>query len=460
MKRVLLGLSVVASLAACGDNASLYEPGEELAGGETTVFDTGKDAFSLAARNLKGARRDAFFVGNAFFKRNWVTAPASTTGIDGLGPTFNASSCAGCHFMDGRGAPPQADGEPFLGLLVRLSVPGEDAHGGPLDEPTYGGQFNHHAILGALAEGTSRVTYTEVPGMFADGAAYSLRSPTYHLDNLAFGPLANDTMMSPRTAQAMIGLGLLEAIDEDVILALADETDSDGDGISGRANRVWDPKAGATRLGRFGWKANQAGIEQQTSGAFLGDIGITSPLFPTNNCPPAQTACSAQIDGGSPEADQETIDQVTYYGRLLAVPARRDAQDGDVLHGKQLFTDAGCASCHTPKLVTGELDGIPEISHQTIFPYSDLLLHDMGDELADHRPDFLATGTEWRTAPLWGLGLVRVVNGHTNFLHDGRARDVSEAILWHGGEAKDAREAYRAMDSKERTSLLRFVESL
>ena len=460
MHRSLLGLSLIAPLAACGDNASLYEPGEELAGGETTVFDTGKDAFSLAARNLKGARRDAFFVGNAFFKRNWVTAPASTTGIDGLGPTFNANSCAGCHFMDGRGAPPQADGEPFLGLLVRLSVPGEDAHGGPLDEPTYGGQFNHHAILGVDAEGTARVTYTEVPGMFADGTAYSLRSPTYHLEDLAFGPLAADAMMSPRTAQAMIGLGLLEAIDEDVILALADETDSDGDGISGRANRVWDPKAGATRLGRFGWKANQAGIEQQTSGAFLGDIGITSPLFPTNNCPPAQTACAAQIDGGAPEADQETIDQVTYYGRLLAVPARRDAQDGDVLHGKQLFNDAGCASCHTPKLVTGDFAGIPEISHQTIFPYSDLLLHDMGDELADHRPDFLATGTEWRTAPLWGLGLVRVVNGHTNFLHDGRARDISEAILWHGGEAKDAREAYRSMDAKERTSLLRFVESL
>jgi CxxC motif-containing protein (DUF1111 family) len=267
-------------------------------------------------------------------------------------------------------------------------------------------------------------------------------------------------MMSPRTAPAMIGLGLLEAIDESAIVALADETDTNGDGISGRTNYVWDPKAQATRLGRFGWKANQAGIEQQTSGAFLGDMGITSPLFPTNNCPPAQATCRAQIDGGEPEADQETIDQVTYYGRLLAVPARRDAQAADVLHGKQLFIDAGCASCHTPKLVTGDFEGIPEISHQTIFPYSDMLLHDMGDELADHRPDFLATGTEWRTSPLWGLGLVHVVNGHTNFLHDGRARDVSEAILWHGGEATDAREAYRAMDARERASLLRFVESL
>lgn len=460
LHRSYVALAIALLAPACGDNETLYEPGEELAGGETTVFDTGKDAFSLAARNLKGPRRDAFFVGNAFFKRNWVTAPSSTSGIDGLGPTFNANSCAGCHFMDGRGAPPQEDGEEFLGLLVRLSVPGTDAHGGPLDEPAYGGQFNHHSILGVPAEGTSRVTYTEVPGTFADGTAYSLRAPTYHLENLAFGPLAVGTMMSPRTALAMIGLGLLEAIPEESILSLADENDADGDGISGRPNYVWDPKAQAARLGRFGWKANQAGIEQQTSGAFLGDMGITSPLNPSNNCPPAQTVCAEQIDGGSPEADQETIDQVTYYGRLLAVPARRDPQASDVLRGKQLFHDAGCASCHTPKLVTGDFDGIPEISQQTIFPYSDMLLHDMGEELADHRPDFLATGTEWRTTPLWGLGLVRVVNGHTNFLHDGRARDTSEAILWHGGEAKDAREAYRTMDAKDRAALVKFVESL
>lgn len=452
-------LLAIALVAACGDNLSNYEPGEELAGGETTVFDTGTNAFSLAARNLKGARRDTFFVGNAMFKRNWVTAPSSTSGIDGLGPTFNASSCAACHFKDGRGAPPD-DGAEFLGLLVRLSVPGEDEHGGPLDEPVYGGQFNHRAILGVPAEGTSRVTYTEVPGTFADGTPYSLRAPTYHLEALAFGPLASDTMMSPRTAQAMIGLGLLEAIDEESIVALADEDDADGDGISGRPNVVWDPKARAARLGRFGWKANQAGIEQQISGAFLGDIGITSPLFPDDNCPPAQSACGAQIDGGSPEADQDTIDQVTYYSRLLAVPARRDVQDGDVLRGKQLFSDAGCASCHTPKHVTGELAGLPEVSHQTIYPYTDMLLHDMGEALADHRPDFLATGTEWRTPPLWGLGLVRVVNGHTNFLHDGRARDVGEAILWHDGEASNAREAYRTMSARERAALVRFVESL
>ena len=240
--------SVIATLAllagACsGDDAASYEQGEELAGGETTVFETGGTAFSLAARNLKGARRDDFFVGNAFFKRNWVTAPASTSGQDGLGPTFNATACAACHFMDGRGAPPQEPDEAFLGLLVRLSVPGTDAHGGPLDEPNYGGQFNHHAVLGVPAEGGTHVAYVEAPGQFDDGTPYSLRVPTYTFSDLAFGAMAPDVMTSPRTANAMIGLGLLQAVTEDGVLAFADENDADGDGISGRPNRVWDPIA-------------------------------------------------------------------------------------------------------------------------------------------------------------------------------------------------------------------------
>ena len=458
VRAIVFATAVLSS--ACGDDAPAYEPGEELAGGDTTVFETGGTAFSLAARNLVGARRDDFFVGNAFFKRNWVTAPASTSGQDGLGPTFNATACAACHFMDGRGAPPQKAGDEFLGLLVRLSVPGADPTGGPLDEPNYGGQFNHHAILGVMPEGSSHVTYTEQPGAFADGTAYSLRAPVYTFTDLAFGPLSPQAMFSPRTANAMIGLGLLEAVPEDELLVYADPDDVDGDGISGRDNRVWDPKTQTTRLGRFGWKANQAGIEQQVSGAFLGDVGITSALHPTQNCPAVQTGCAAAITGGEPEADAETINTVTYYSRLLAVPARRDFEDPQVLRGKQLFGSAGCASCHVPRYTTGVLDGLPELEAQTIFPFTDLLLHDMGDDLADERPDFLATGSEWRTPPLWGLGLVQVVNGHTSFLHDGRARDVSEAILWHGGEGEKAREAYRSMKSADRAALIRFVESL
>jgi CxxC motif-containing protein (DUF1111 family) len=447
-------------LAACGDDADAYEPGEELSGGDTTVFDVGRNAFALSARNLVGERRDAFFIGNSVFNRNWVTAPSSTTGVDGLGPTFNASSCSACHFKDGRGAPPESPGEPFLGLLLRLSIPGQGAHGGPLDEPVYGGQFNHRAILGVPAEGSAIVEYEEVPGAFADGAPYSLRRPTYRLADLAFGPIDPRVLISPRTAPFMIGLGLLEAVDEAAILALADEGDADGDGISGRPNQVWDPKAQATRLGRFGWKANQAGLEQQNAGAFVGDIGITSLLFPAENCPPAQTACAAATSGGAPELDQDKLDEVTYYSHLLAVPARRDFEAPDVLRGKALFRDAGCAGCHVPALHTGSLAGFPELEGQTIRPFTDLLLHDLGDDLADGRPDFLAGGREWRTPPLWGLGLVGVVNDHTLLLHDGRARGVAEAILWHGGEAARAREAFRTMSAGDRAALIRFLESL
>lgn len=446
-----------AALAACGP---AHEAGEELSGGDTTVHDQGSNAFSLAARNLRGERRDRFFVGNSLFNRGWVTAPSSTTGMDGLGPTFNANSCSSCHFKDGRGAPPAGSGEEFLGLLVRLSVPGQDEHGGPLGEPTYGGQFNHRSILGVPAEGRSSVTYEEVPGAYADGTPYSLRRPAYALSDLAFGPLSPGVMLSPRTAPAMIGLGLLAAVPEQDLLALADEGDADGDGISGRPNRVWDVKTGRTALGRFGWKANQPGLEQQNAGAFLGDIGITSPLFPEENCPPAQGACAGAIHGGSPEIDQDKVDDVTYYAHFLAVPARRDVQDAQVLEGKALFLAAGCGACHAPKLRTGALDGYPELSGQTIRPFTDLLLHDMGEALADHRPDFLATGAEWRTPPLWGIGLVAVVNRHTNFLHDGRARDFAEAILWHGGEAEASRESFRAMSQADRAALLRFLESL
>jgi CxxC motif-containing protein (DUF1111 family) len=455
-----LASCLIAVLAACGDDASIYEPGEELSGGDTTVFDSGRNAYTLSARNLKGERRDRFFVGNAVFNRNWVTAPASTLGLDGLGPTFNASSCSACHFKDGRGAPPAQPGEPFLGLLLRLSLPGQDAHGGPLDEPVYGGQFNHRAILGVPAEGSAMVEYEEVPGAYADGTLYSLRRPVYRLADLAFGSIDPRVQISPRTAPHMIGLGLLAAVDEADIRALADEDDRDGDGISGRPNQVWDPKTGSTRLGRFGWKANQPGLEQQNAGAFLGDLGITSPLHPAENCPPAQTACAAAPTGGAPELDQDKLDEVTYYTHLLAVPARRDFEAPEVLRGKALFRDAGCAACHVPQLQTGSLDGFPELEAQAIRPFTDLLLHDMGEELADRRPDFLADGREWRTPPLWGLGLIGVVNDHTLLLHDGRARDFAEAILWHGGEGERAREAFRTMPAEGRAALLRFLESL
>jgi len=456
-------LLALSGAAGCGSSEAKVAEESVLTqqlGGETSVEDTSRDAFSQPASNLLGDRRDAFFYGNAIFNRNWVTAPSSTSGMDGLGPTFNAVSCSACHFKDGRGAPPLSAHEPFLGLLVRLSVPGTDEHGGPKGEPRYGGQLNPSGILGVPGEGEALVRYTEVKGRFEDGSSYTLVRPEYQFDKLAFGALASEVRFSPRVAPQMVGLGLLEALDEATIRNKVDEDDDDGDGISGRANSVWDPRSKRMRLGRFGWKANQPGLGQQTAGAFLGDMGITSSLFPEQNCPDAQVECQAQRSGGEPEIDDKKLDAVVYYSHLLAVPTQRDAGHPVVREGQTLFDEAGCTGCHLRTLRTGVLEGYPELSQQTIHPYTDLLLHDMGEQLADGRADFEADGNEWRTPPLWGIGLFATVNAHTRYLHDGRARNLEEAVLWHGGEAKAARDRYLAMERDERAALLRFLGSL
>ena len=433
--------------------------GDALSGGEGTVFDATIAAFAQPSRNLPLSQRTDFFVGNALFNRDWVTAPSSTEGSDGLGPVFNARSCSSCHFKDGRGRPPIPPEDDSVGILFRLSIPGVAADGGPVPDPAYGGQLNQAAILRVPPEGHVVITYEELPGTYGDGEAYSLRRPHYALEDLAFGPADPDLRVSPRTAPFMIGLGLLEALDADTILAGADPDDHDGDGISGRPNYVHDVISGETRLGRFGWKANVPGLEQQNAGAFVGDIGMTSPLFPDQNCTAAQTACEAAPTGGDPELDQNKLDIVTFYSRHLAVPARRDVLDPDVQRGEQLFAAIGCAGCHTTTLVTGA-SAEPALAGQRIHPYTDLLLHDMGEGLADDRPDFLADGRGWRTAPLWGIGLIETVNRHTLLLHDGRARGAAEAILWHDGEAAAAREQFRTLPREDREALLRFLASL
>jgi len=244
------------------------------------------------------------------------------------------------------------------------------------------------------------------------------------------------------------------------ILALADPDDRDGDGVSGRANQVWDAAAGRLALGRFGWKANEPTVAQQAAGAFLGDIGITTPLFPDENCTAAVPDCRTAANGGAPAIEADDFAKVVLYASSLAVPGRRDWDDPTVLQGKALFTALGCAACHMPTLTTGDYPTIPALTGQTIHPYTDLLLHDLGAELADGRPDFLAGGSEWRTPPLWGLGLIQTVNGHTNLLHDGRARNALEAILWHGGEAQAARDNFARLDAAQREALLRFLDSL
>jgi CxxC motif-containing protein (DUF1111 family) len=450
--------------------APAADPLGEKTGGETTVFATGRNAFSFPAANLTDEEHTRFVIGNSFFKRNWVEAPASTKVRDGLGPHFIARSCGGCHVNDGRGEPPRPGDQP-VSLLLRLSIPGVGAHGGlvtnTLPEPTYGEQFNNFAVRNVKPEGKVVISHKEITGKFADGEAYTLLAPTYGFRDLGYGPMHKDLLVSPRVAPQIIGVGLLEAIPETEILANAKSQAATPGPIKGTPNRVWDAPAGRMMPGRFGWKANVASVAHQTAGAFNGDIGITSPVFPDEGCTAAQKDCLAAprgAQGQAPEIDAKTLGDVVFYQATLAPPARRAIDDPQVLKGGKLFTEAQCAACHRPSYVTGA-GPHPQFSSkalegQIIHPYTDLLLHDMGEALADGRPDGQASGRQWKTPPLWGVGLIKEVNGHSRLLHDGRARGVLEAILWHGGEAAQSRDQVLKLSKPERDALVKFVESL
>lgn len=461
LNALLLFLLVMTSCS--NDNGDSYETltaedGEELSGGSNTSFNFSAEAFGFADPELSFDQRLKFGLGNSFFNQSWVTAPASTTARDGLGPLFNARNCSACHFKDGRGRPPAFDGELSKGLLLRLSIPGTNAHGGPLEEPVYGGQFQDNAILNLDKEGEIVVSYQEVIETYADGSEVSLQKPTYSFVGLNYGPLAGNVQVSPRIATQMIGLGLLDAVPETTLLSFADPSDLDQDGISGRPNYVHDIESNSTKMGRFGWKSNQPNVKQQVAAAFAGDMGITNELMLDENCP-STIDCDDIPNGGSPEISDENLDQVAFYSATLAVPARRDYNDQEVLEGKALFNSVECAKCHIPKMQTGPYS-ISVLANQTIRPYTDLLLHDMGEGLADHFQDFEADGKEWRTQPLWGIGLIKTVNGHTNLLHDGRARNIEEAILWHGGEAENSKNAFKALSVVERKKVINFINTL
>lgn len=433
--------------------AATPEAGEELSGGATTVRDTGIHAFGRGPMNLVKFETTwtLFREGRKLFERDWYVIDH---GHILLGPHFNASSCSHCHKFDGRGRPPISDDEVPELMVMRLSIP----HGtGTLPEPTYGEQLRYYSVDGSVPEGSFRIEHDQLAGHFADGSNYTLQLPSYEFQNLGYGSMAPDVQMSPRVPPATFGLGLLEAIPDRAILAQADPDDVDRDGISGRPNFVVDVRTGKLTLGRFGWKANQPNIAQQMLKALSADIGITSQEYP--QCEPS-TGSTLPTLGIEPELKASDADLLLYYLKLLAPPQRRRWADPDVLHGKALFQALGCTGCHHPAFTTGIVDGYPELSNQAIRPYTDLLLHDMGEGLADNRPDGCADGREWRTPPLWGIGLVKVVNGHTSFLHDGRARNIEEAILWHGGEAAAAQIQYRRLRKPDRTSLLVFLESL
>jgi CxxC motif-containing protein (DUF1111 family) len=397
----------------------------------------------------------------------------------GRGPTSNAQSCSSCHAGNGRGLAPgaadpaargRASAEPprdshiavrteaAMQIVVRISLPGEGPSGAPVPLPHYGDQIQDVGVRGVVpAEAAVAIDWIEKNLALADGELVPLRFPRLRLSNLAFGPLGEAAMFSLRLAPPLIGMGLIEAVPEAAIEQLAAR--SPVDGIRGRPNRVWDASRQQSVMGRFGLKANHGSLREQVASAFINDIGLSNPVYPEQNCPPVQKACSEQMVAGRPEITELRLAATEMYLRALAVPARRNPEDAEVRRGERLFEAARCPVCHVPELRTGP-SPLPQLSHQTFHPYTDLLLHDMGEELADGRPDFLASGREWRTAPLWGIGLSAAVNGASGFLHDGRARNFTEAILWHGGEAEGAREAFRRMAREEREALLAFLGSL
>ncbi|TDK35400.1 thiol oxidoreductase [Rhizobium deserti] len=445
------------------------------AGAGTSRAEVNGDAFSRFSANITFAEEESFKLGNALFTKLWVSAPSSTQASDGLGPLFNARACQSCHLKDGRGHPPEGTAD-ATSMFLRLGRPARteaersqvaDYQKLNFPDAVYGEQLQDLAVPGLKSEGQMQISYEEIPVTLAGGEVVHLRKPSYSVGDLGFGPLEGDVTLSPRVAPPMIGMGLIQAIHESDLLAKADPDDKDGDGISGKAALVRDHKSGELKIGRFGFKAQNATIRDQTSTAFAGDLGISTPddPFDHGDCTKAQADCLAMPTGvqarlGPVEAPAPVLDLVTFYSENLAVPARRDVADKTVLKGKELFYRSGCTACHMPKFVTSRDAGNKAQAFQLIWPYSDFLLHDMGDGLADGQQVGMADGNEWRTQPLWGLGLTRTVNGHSFLLHDGRARNLTEAVLWHGGEAQKARDAFASLAKDDRNALLKFLESL
>lgn len=429
-------LAVLAVLGACADEGAPVEPPERLQGGSGTVDDRGTQAYTHALLGLSAEHERRHRMGGAPFAMRW--SPPQ------LGPLFNHDACTACHFGNGRGVSQIGPSTFGSQALIRISLPdGEPGvPGGPVPVPDLGTQLQDHAVAG-LPEARIELRWIEIPVEYGDGEVVMLRDPRLDIRRPDGGDLpAMDR--SYRQSQPVYGLGLLEAVPDAVLEGLADPDDRDGDGISGRPNRVWDLTTMSTRIGRFGHKANVVTLFEQTAAAFASDIGISSYAFP-------------DADGNRDLADR-AVDDATFFLQTLSVPAAAP-RDDLARRGRELFDALGCASCHTPTLTTGD-HPIAALANQTIHPYSDLLLHDVGDALTDGRDDFLASGVEWRTPPLWGIGLAQLVNPESTFLHDGRARTLAEAILWHGGEAMASREAFRTAGRTERDALLAFLQTL
>jgi len=457
------------------------EPLSEIAaesrlGGQLSVVDASESAYSNPSPAMDAKQAELFALGHKMFNNRWAFFWFENAEF-GRGPTSNAQACTTCHMGNGRGlawgASMRSRGAEGLprdhhitvpfeaapNMVVRISLKGDGPNGGPRPHPYYGDQLQIFGVKGVIpAEGSFSVGWQEHIVTLDDGESISLRSPLLSISDLAYGPLGDDTMVGLRLAPPLIGLGLLEAIPEQTIVELSERASTAG--IHGRVNRVWDESQGKTVLGRFGLKANHGSVREQVAAAFINDIGLSTPVYPEQNCPPIQKGCKELMVAGRPEITPIRLAATELYVRMLSVPVRRQADDPRVQRGEQLFGTVHCAQCHVLELKTGGFRELPQLAGQTIHPFTDLLLHDMGQGLADGRPDFLAGGSEWRTPPLWGIGLSETVNGASAFLHDGRARNFTEAIMWHGGEANASRQAFSGLSRADREALMAFLKAL
>lgn len=450
-------------------------------GGAATVGLAPYPSSMRPAPSLPKSALPDFHAGKALANQPWVKAPTITAARDGLGPLYNVRSCLACHTNGGKGRLPR-DGDVLSSAVLKLSRPGVDRRHGVVPHPVYGDQLQVQSVsladqlgldpadlgagaeLEAPAEAKVRIRWRSEVFAYPDGSEVTLRIPEPLIENLAYGPLGEDALLSLRLAPVIHGAGLLGLIPEAAIDALADPEDRNGDGISGRKNTVWSRDAQRTVSGRFGWKAGQPDLRHTVAAAFANDLGISTPLFPAGPCTSAQTRCLAMASGADEPSGVELpghlLDLVTDFTTNLAVPAARPLGAEQHAAGVALFDASGCAACHQPQFKTAASPTSPHLGGETIWPYSDLLLHDMGEGLADGRAEFGASGREWRTAPLWGAGIAQRVNGAQHFLHDGRAASIEEAVLWHGGEAEIARDRFVRLPRVQRALLLSFVASL
>lgn len=495
MKKVLALICLL--LSACDSSspamdyrtwqAPAYQSAEAWPGGATSVSELPFASLEKPAANMADDLRPNFHAGKALARQPWIKAPTATDARDGLGPVFNARTCLTCHIKGGKGNIPQDNDSPITTTLVRLSKPVLNKSEykealktqGFIPHPVYGDQIQNHSTSLAhhfrhnksaqhlkhdvAPEAYLYVIWQDSTFKYPDGREVRLRKPSIDFRYLGYGPIGDDTLLSIRMAPSIHGMGLLELIPQQDIDGLADEFDKNQDAISGRVNQVWDIKTQSIQPGRFGLKSNKPTLEMIVAGAFANDLGISNPLFPDQPCTDQQPTCKTQVTGNDAngfELPQHLLDLVVDFNRNLAPLKRQDSETKTVMQGRTLFYQTGCNQCHQPRFVTGESKKFPHLSKQEIWPYTDLLLHDMGPDLADNRPEFLANGQEWRTAPLWNLGDQPAVNGSNVMLHDGRARNVEEAILWHGGEAENAKNKFIHLPLSQREALIEFVYSL